>query len=88
MTRGRRRRQGSLDKVMRITQGLKEILVSERMRSERFNDTILRIIMERGLLAKENSDQKGHIDYLIRVIDELKVKAESEAKKWNRNRKK
>ena len=70
--RGRPRRQSSLHKFMRVSNGLEHILTSERKRKERFNDTILRIIMERGLLAKENYDKKGTIDYLTRIIDDQK----------------
>ena len=57
---------------MRINERLREILESERNHKERFNDTILRIIIEKGELAKENYDMKGRTDYLIRVIDDQK----------------
>lgn len=49
---------------------------SERKRRERFNDTILRIIMEKGLQSKEISDLKENIDYLKRILDDLKSKGE------------
>lgn len=65
---------------MRVSEGLIEILESERRRRERFNDTMLRIIMERGLQAKEISDLKENNDYLIRVIEELKLKVKVKVK--------
>jgi hypothetical protein len=80
MTRSRRRRHGSLHKWVRVTEGLKEILESERTHSERFNDTIYRIMMEKGRLAKENYDLKGHIDNLTRAIEDLRSKLELESR--------
>ena len=74
MTRGRRKRQGSVHKRIKVTDGLKEILDVERKNKERFNDTIYRIMMQKGQLAKENSDLKGVIDDQKRIIEDLQSK--------------
>ena len=79
MTSGRHRRQGSVHKRIKVTDGLHDILESERRRKERFNDTILRIIMEKGSQSKEISDLKEINDYLKRQIDELKPKPKRQA---------
>jgi hypothetical protein len=62
LVRGRPLRQGSLHRHVRINEGVVEILVSERKKGERFNDTIFRIIREKGELAKENNRLIGLID--------------------------
>ena len=56
--RGRHKKQGSLHESIRIDEHLKEILDSEQRRGERYNDTILRIIQEKGELARQNDRLK------------------------------
>jgi hypothetical protein len=62
LAKGMRPRQGSLHKFVRINDRVMEILVCERKIGERFNDTIFRLIREKGELAKENDRLKGLID--------------------------
>jgi hypothetical protein len=59
LAKGRRPGQGSLHKFVRINDRVMEILVCERKIGERFNDTIFRLIREKGELAKENDRLKG-----------------------------
>jgi hypothetical protein len=58
LRRGRHKKKGSLHESIRIDENLKEILNSEQRRGEPYNDTILRIIQEKGELARQNDRLK------------------------------
>jgi hypothetical protein len=58
---GRPRSKGSVHKPVKISDELYNVLYSERKPGERFNDTIKRIIVERGRLSQEVDRLKAQL---------------------------
>jgi hypothetical protein len=58
---GRPRSRGSVHKPLKISDELHSALYTERKPGERFNDTIKRIIVERGRLSQEVDRLKAQL---------------------------